>query len=197
MSLDVKFLSYMQDLYVDFSAHDAQQNDRLVRYRNIEPDSALLLAMQIRMQQAQQILEIGTSTGYSTLWLADAAQATQGIVETIEIDAARIQQAKQQASTLGLVPLIVFHQGDALKFLQDCTKEYDFILLDAERDAYVEYWRYLPQLIRAKGGVLFVDNVLSHAQDVAEFMALIKADQRFISTTINVGAGLLMVTWRD
>ena len=61
----------------------------------------------------------------------------------------------------------------------------------------MEYWRYLPQLIRAKGGVLFVDNVLSHAQDVAEFMALIKADQRFISTTINVGAGLLMVTWRD
>ncbi|OTG82025.1 methyltransferase [Acinetobacter sp. ANC 5054] len=197
MSLDAAFLNYMQKLYADFTAHDAQQNDRLSRYRNIEPESALLLAMQIRMKQAKRILEIGTSTGYSTLWLADAAQSTQGIVETIEIDQSRIEQAKEHAAKLGLSGFIQFNQGDALQFLQDCSTQYDFILLDAERDAYVEYWTHLPQLLSRKGGVLFVDNVLSHAQDVVEFIRVVKADPRFVSTTINVGAGLLMVTWRD
>lgn len=197
MGLDAAFLNYTQKLYADFTAHDAQQNDRLSRYRNIEPESALLLAMQIRMKQAKRILEIGTSTGYSTLWLADAAQSTHGIVETIEIDQSRIEQAKEHAAKLGLNALIQFNQGDALQFLQDRSKQYDFILLDAERDAYVDYWTYLPRLLSRRGGVLFVDNVLSHAQDVVEFIRVVKADPRFVSTTINVGAGLLMVTWCD
>ncbi len=197
MGLDATFLNYTQKLYADFTAHDAQQNDRLSRYRNIEPESALLLAMQIRMKQAKRILEIGTSTGYSTLWLADAAQSTHGIVETIEIDQSRIEQAKEHAAKLGLNGLIQFNQGDALQFLQDRSKQYDFILLDAERDAYVDYWTYLPRLLSRRGGVLFVDNVLSHAQDVVEFIRVVKADPRFVSTTINVGAGLLMVTWCD
>ncbi len=65
--MDANFKNYTQQLYADFSAHDAAQNHRLARYRNIEPESALFLAMQIRLKQAKQILEIGTSTGYSTL----------------------------------------------------------------------------------------------------------------------------------
>ena len=186
MSMDANFKNYMQQLYADFSAHDAAQNHRLARYRNIEPESALFLAMQIRLKQAKQILEIGTSTGYSTLWLADAALSTQGRVETIEIDAARIEQAKQHAENLSLAKYIEFHQGDALHFLQQSNQRYDFILLDAERDAYIAYWPYLAELIQAQSGVLIVDNVLSHANEATEF-----------THRLDVGAGLFMVTWRN
>jgi len=70
------FLQRVADLYDTFKQHDSQQSDRLQRYRNIEVESAKLLSQFIRMQQAKTILEIGTSTGYSTLWLAEAAQAT-------------------------------------------------------------------------------------------------------------------------
>ncbi len=72
------FLQRVADLYDTFKQHDSQQSDRLQRYRNIEVESAQLISQLIRMQQAKSILEIGTSTGYSTLWLAEAAQATGG-----------------------------------------------------------------------------------------------------------------------
>lgn len=67
------FLQRVADLYDTFKQHDSQQSDRLQRYRNIEVESAQLISQLIRMQQAKSILEIGTSTGYSTLWLAEAA----------------------------------------------------------------------------------------------------------------------------
>ena len=194
MSLTDEFLAQANALYQDFQAHDALQSDRLQRFRNIEPESARLLGVLIRAQQARKILEIGTSTGYSTLWLANAAQSTQGQVTTIEIDAERSRQAQQHAARLHLQNAVEFKVGDALEFLQQCTERYDFILLDAERDAYVAYWPYLAQLMQAKGGLLAVDNVLSHASEVAEFIGMVEADKRFACTSLPVGAGLLLVT---
>jgi len=75
MSLTEEFLAQADALYQGFQAHDALQSDRLQRFRSIEPESARVLAVLIRAQQARKILEIGTSTGYSTLWLANAAQS--------------------------------------------------------------------------------------------------------------------------
>ncbi len=194
MSIPEEFLKQVNALYQQFQAHDAQQSDRLNRYRNIEPESAHVLAVLIRAQQAQNILEIGTSTGYSTLWLANAAQSTQGHVTTIEIDSERTKQAQSYAEQLQLRNLVDFQVADALYFLKQCTEIYDFILLDAERDAYVEYWQYLPNLLKKKGGLLVVDNVLSHASEVAEFIALVQESKQFMCVTLPVGAGLLLVT---
>ncbi|MEN3977922.1 class I SAM-dependent methyltransferase [Acinetobacter sp. CWB-B33] len=194
MSIPEEFLKQVNALYQQFQAHDAQQSDRLNRYRNIEPESAHVLAVLIRALQAQNILEIGTSTGYSTLWLANAAQSTQGHVTTIEIDSERTKQAQSYAEQLQLRNLVDFQVADALYFLKQCTEIYDFILLDAERDAYVEYWQYLPNLLKKKGGLLVVDNVLSHASEVAEFIALVQESKQFMCVTLPAGAGLLLVT---
>lgn len=69
-------------------------------------------------------------------------------------------------------------------------------MLDAERDTYVDYWTHLARLLKPKGGVLLVDNVISHAAEVEEFIQLIQQDSRFIMSTLPIGAGLLMVTYR-
>ena len=137
MQENIQFNQYVSDLYQKFTSHDAQHTDRLKRYRNIETESAELLSMLVKTQQTKQLLEIGTSTGYSTLWLAKALSQTQGQMTTLEIDTERSEQAKHHAQNLGLDHLIHF-------------QVFDFILLDAERDAYLEYWNYLPQILNQK-----------------------------------------------
>ncbi|WP_454667080.1 O-methyltransferase [Acinetobacter calcoaceticus] len=187
------FLERVADLYDTFKRHDAQQADRLQRYRNIEAESAQLLSQLIRMQQAKTILEIGTSTGYSTLWLAEAAQATHGQVITLEIDATRSAEAKRHVTELELSEVVSFWVGDAADYLKEAQETYDFILLDAERNAYENYWHDLKRLIKPKGGVLIIDNVISHAAEVKPLLSLIKKDSTFMSTILPVGAGLCVV----
>lgn len=194
--MNLVFQQRMQTLYQQFIAFDALQTERTQRYRNIEPESALFLAMQIRVQQSKKILEIGTSTGYSTLWLANAAQETQGQITTLEIEPDRTAQAQQYAQELGLDHVIDFRIGDAQAFLNNNLNHYDFILLDAERDAYVDYWNNLQHMLVPKRGILIVDNVISHAAEVQEFIALVQSDARFITTTLSVGAGLFLVCYR-
>lgn len=191
-----EFERFMQELYEKFHRHDLKQADRLHRYRNIEPESGRFLSMLIRAQQSKSILEIGTSTGYSTLWLAEAARQTQAMITTLEVDAERVIQAKQYATEIDLADLINFKVIDAQVYLEAENEIFDFILLDAERDAYVSYWPHLSRLLKAKGGLLVVDNVISHAAEVEEFIALIQQDPRFIMSIVPIGAGLLMVGFR-
>ena len=191
-----EFEIFMQELYEKFHRHDLKQADRLHRYRNIEPESGRFLSMLIRAQQSKNILEIGTSTGYSTLWLAEAARQTQAMITTLEVDAERVAQAKQYATEIDLADLINFKVIDAQVYLKEEQEIFDFILLDAERDDYVSYWPHLSRLLKAKGGLLVVDNVISHAAEVEEFIALIQQDPRFIMSIVPIGAGLLMVGFR-
>ena len=197
MSLSNPFLQRLNELYQSFIKFDATQCDRIKRYRNIEPESALFLAMQVRIQQSKKILEIGTSTGYSTLWLADAAKVTGAKVTTLEIDKKRTQQAQLHAQELHVDDVIDFWVGDAQKYLEQCQEQYDFILLDAERNAYLNYWVYLQKMLVEHGGVLIVDNVISHAAEVKSFITEVKRDERFMTTTLSIGSGLFVVTFKN
>ncbi|MFW2160997.1 O-methyltransferase [Acinetobacter beijerinckii] len=190
------FLQRIANLYDGFKQHDARQSDRLRRYRNIEAESAKLLGMLVRTQQSKRILEIGTSTGYSTLWLAEAAKAVGGQVKTLEINAFRSAQAKKYAEDFALEDFIDFWVGDACDYLKQATESYDLILLDAERGCYVSYWQDLKRLLQSSGSTLIVDNVISHAAEVKDFLELIKADENYMSSILAVGAGLCMVVMK-
>lgn len=187
------FLQRISDLYDEFKQHDARQADRLRRYRNIEAESAKLLGMLVRTQHSQHILEIGTSTGYSTLWLAEAAKSVSAKVQTLEINAFRSAQAKKYAKEFGLEEYIDFWVGDAADYLADSVDQFDLILLDAERGSYVSYWHDLKRLLKPTGGTLIIDNVISHTAEVKPLLELIKQDENFMSTILPVGAGLCMV----
>ena len=189
------FLAKIDALYQQFQAHDQAHSDRLKRYRNIEPESAELLNVLIRAQQSKRILEIGTSTGYSTLWLAYAAQATLAKITTLEIDAERSELAHQNAVDFSLDRFVEFLVSDAQDYLRKTTEKFDFILLDAERDAYCDYWNYLPQILKEKGGLLVVDNVVSHESEVKDFLNLVRDNPKFSTTTLPIGAGLFLVTY--
>ena len=124
--------------------HDAAQDDRVARYRNLEPESAELLGVLVRATAPRMILELGTSNGYSTIWLADAAEAVGGRCFSVEIDSARTRQAREHLQRAGLRAALI--EGDAGGFLRESRDAmWEFVFLDAERPAYAGYW---PDLLR-------------------------------------------------
>ena len=193
--MDSSLQQQLQQWYQQWQQEDANHSDRLQRWRNIEPDSAALLALWVRSKRAQQVLEIGTSNGHSTIWLADAVRATGGHVTSLEIEAARTALAQQHLQQVGLAEQVSLHTIDAAEFLSQAQADYDVVLLDAERSFYVGYWPDLRRLLTGKtGALLVVDNVLSHAEQVADFIALVQADASMCSHTVSSGAGLFCVT---
>jgi predicted O-methyltransferase YrrM len=177
-------------------AHDARQADRLARFRNVEPETAELLALLVRTIRAQRILELGTSNGYSTLWLADAAEATGGSVTSVELDAARSALAREHLERAGLSAEL--RTQDASQALAQAPDGYyDLIFLDAERPAYAGYWPDLLRVLRRDGGLLAIDNVLSHPAEVEEIGALIDLEPSVGSVLLAIGAGVRLVVAAD
>jgi predicted O-methyltransferase YrrM len=173
--------------------HDASQPDRLERLRNVEPDTAQLLTVLVRATDARALLELGTSNGYSTLWLADAVRDTGGRILSVDVDPRRNTEAAQNLDRAGLRDLVELRVQDAAVTLRESADaEWDMIFLDAERPAYPAYWPDLVRVLRP-GGLLAIDNVLSHADEVSELRELVRAEERVSEALVPTGAGLLLV----
>jgi predicted O-methyltransferase YrrM len=191
--MDEQLGKYLEDLYRRGREHDAEQGDRLERLRNVEPDTAQLLAVLVRALGAKRLLELGTSNGYSTLWLADAARGIGGGVLSIDMDPRRTAQAKEHISHVQLEDYVELRTEDAaLTLSQAADASVDMIFLDAERPAYCGYWQDLLRVLRF-GGLLVVDNVLSHADEVQTFRELVRDEDRVTQVVVPIGAGVLLV----
>ena len=191
--MDHRVSALLDEIYARSREHDAQQPDRLDRWRNVEPDTARMMAVLVRALAPSRLLELGTSNGYSTIWLADAARAVGGHLVTVEVDPACAAHANDNLRRAEFDAEVEVRIGDAGSVLTTSGDgAWDFIFLDAERPAYVSYW---PDLVRvlARGGLLVVDNVISHASELADFRELITADRRVSDALVPTGAGALLV----
>jgi predicted O-methyltransferase YrrM len=194
--MNPKLSTFVDNLYSAGVAHDAAQPDRLLKRRNLERDTAELLTLMVRILDARTVVEIGTSNGYSTIWLADAVADTRGHVVSIDTappDEARANLALAEAVQSGLTTRVELRQEDGGAYLTHLADaSVDLLFLDAERVEYPNWWPHPARVVRP-GGVLAIDNVLSHADEVAGFLKLLVDD--FVGTTVAVGKGL-HIAWR-
>lgn len=191
--MDAELAALLSELHEFGASHDAQRADRLQCLRNLEPETARVLALLVRAMGARRVLELGTSNGYSTLWLADAARAVGGSLLSVDVDEPRSAMAAENLRRAGLQEQVTLRVQDAAQALaQTPAGSLDLIFLDAERPAYAGYW---PALLRAlrPGGALAVDNVVSHAEEVRDFRALVAAEAGVSEALVPTGAGLLLV----
>jgi predicted O-methyltransferase YrrM len=192
--MEARLESLLDDLHREGVEHDAALGDRRQRRRNLEPESARLLHLLALSTGARRILELGTSNGYSTIWLAAAALLNGGGVISVDTDAGRLGEAKDNIERAGLVTAVELRLEDAGSALAgSATAQWDMIFLDAERPDYPAFWSDLVRVMRP-GGLLAVDNVLSHAEEVADFRILVNADRRVTEALVPTGAGVLLVT---
>jgi predicted O-methyltransferase YrrM len=174
--------------------NDATITERPRRMLNITRDTGEFLDVLVRATMARRVLEIGTSNGYSTLWLAQAARAVGGKVTTVDLSRFKFEMAAGNFARAKLAAFIDQVQDDAGKLLaRQADGAYDLIFLDSERPEYPGWWPEIRRVLRP-GGLLVVDNATSHVAEMAPFVALVKADRRFASCLVPVGNGEFMAT---
>ncbi|WP_323996494.1 O-methyltransferase [Aeromonas hydrophila] len=173
--------------------NDGAQQSRGSKMLNITRDTGELLAVLVQTRGADAVLEIGTSNGYSTLWLAEAVKRLGGRVTTIELDEGKRAMAAANFQRAGLEPWIELLAGEAGTLLPTLpTAAYPLIFLDSDRQHYQAWWPEIQRLL-APRGLLVVDNAISHREELAEWMAEVERDPAFATSLVPVGKGEWLV----
>jgi predicted O-methyltransferase YrrM len=184
----------LDELHESGRLHDAGQADRLDRLRNLEPETGAVLTVLVRALGARDVLELGTSNGVSTLYLAAALAATGGRLVSVELEPDRTAMARANLERAGLDHVVELRTGDAADVLRASPAgAWDVVFLDAERPQYPGYWPDLVRTLRP-GGLIAADNAISHAGEMAPFRAVVDAHDGAVSALDATGAGLLLVT---
>ena len=161
------------------------------RLRAITPDVGQFLLTLALAVGARRIVEVGTSGGYSTLWLALAAQHNGGRVTTFEIDPAKVALAAITFSEAGVSDVVDLRTGDAAVGLGTFAGTVDLVFIDAEKQDYEKYLDLTVVALRP-GGLLIADNLTSHASGLAGFRTRALAHERLSSVVVPIGNGELV-----
>lgn len=162
----------------------------------VGPDTGQLINILARSLEAPNILELGTSFGYSGIWLAEAARASGGHVTTMEIQRDKSDYARAMAIEAGVAGHIDFKTGDAVEMIAQLPFRLDFVLLDLWKDLYVPCLEaFYPKLNH--GAIIVADNMLRPASDlVKQYSAAIRAKPGITSVLLPVGSGIEVSRYR-
>ena len=138
------------------------------RLRAIRPEVGEFLCTLVLATSARAIVEIGTSAGYSTLWLATAARRTGGRVTTFEVDPSKVARAARTFAEAGVQDIVELRHEDAVAGLAAFDADADLVFLDADKDRYEEMLEPIVRALRS-GGLLVADNLTSHAEALDGF----------------------------
>ncbi|MDD3236893.1 MAG: O-methyltransferase [Candidatus Gastranaerophilales bacterium] len=159
---------------------------------NIARETGNFLNMLIKSANAKEVLEIGTSNGYSGIWIAKALKETGGHLSTIEFWDNRQSLAIENFKKCGVNDLITPLLGSALDILSnDFDKKIDFAFIDANKGEYIKYFELIDPILKS-GGIIAADNVLSHETKVKPFVDAIKNNPDYQVEILNLPAGLLL-----
>jgi predicted O-methyltransferase YrrM len=164
-------------------------------YWNVARSTGNFLNMLIKATCKQNVIEIGTSNGYSGIWLAKALKATHGHLTTIEYYDKRIVLAQENFQRCGVDDIITTKQGSALEVLSELVKEENFkcdmLFIDANKREYIDDLKILDPFLK-KGAIIAADNITSHANKVVPFVEALQKDDRYQMEILDLPAGLLL-----
>jgi len=170
-------------------AHDAAEPEHSKRMLNLEPETAELVSILARSSEARQALEIGTSNGYSTIWLAASIGLTGGRVASVDRSAEKQRMARENLSRAGLTKYVDLRCGDATEVVATLQGPFDFVLFDADRKSAPEQLKILLPKLASKALVL-ADNALSHPAEIADYIGMVESLREFQHVVVPIGKGL-------
>ncbi len=169
--------------------NDARATEHARKMLNLEPASAQLLSILVRASGVTRALEIGTSNAYSTIWLAWSLAPAGGRIISIDRNPDKHALARENLRRANLLDRVELRTGDATEIARQLAGPFDLVFLDADRRKFPEHMQVLlPKL--APKVLLIADNVLSHPEEIAEYLKLVSGLADFQHTTVPVGKGL-------
>ena len=172
---------------------DGTQDQRL---RAVGPQTGRLLNILACGLKAPTVLELGTSFGYSGIWLADAARTTCGRLITMELHAHKSEFAREMAHKAGLADYIDFKVGDAVQMIADVPDGIDFVLVDLWKNLYLPCLEaFYPKL--NPGAIVVADNIRAGRADVADYVQAVRAKPDMTSVMLPGGQGVEISRYKD
>lgn len=164
----------------------------------VPPNTGRFLYVMALTTGAKRICEVGTSIGYSTLWLAEAARQTGGEIDTLDCSMERQQQAKAHIQEAGHGDIVRFHLGQALDLLrgfQERRERFDFAFIDAAKKEYLGYVQLLESMMPS-GACFIADNTRSHRSEMLDFLEAMTTSTAFDVAEIDTPNGQLLARKR-
>ena len=191
--LDDRVRAVLARLEAEDEAETAADLPPSERSLAVGPEAGRLLFALVAPNPGCEVLEIGASRGYSAIWLAAAARLLGGRVVSLEADPVKCEAWRRNVAEAGLEEHAELVEGDALETLPGLDDGFDVVFLDAWKPDYERLF----SLARSKvdpGAVIVADNVVSHAEELADYVAARQSDPGLVSVTVPVGNGLEVTT---
>ncbi len=161
------------------------------RFSNVPRTDGQFLNMLVKISRSRRVLEVGTSNGYSAIWICMALEETDGHLTTIEIDPERVKLAKENLKRAGLDHRVTFLEGDAHKVVPTLEGPFDFVFLDADKGREHDYFGYLYPKKLLPGALILVHNAIRMGRAMQRYLDMINAHPEFdtlmVSTTLDDG----------
>ena len=199
--IDEKIQNVLSRLEKDIDYENNHQDEipSEKRLNCISKNIGMFYDILLKSINAKNILEIGTSVGYSGLWFADAVMSNKqsnGQIITIDREKFKIDNARQNFEEAGVDSLIKIREGEARKILHEIKEEFsenyfDFIFIDADKESYIEYFDLCLPLVR-KGGIIGADNILfpeRFNEMMADYLSHVRSKSNVQSVTIPIDNG--------
>jgi predicted O-methyltransferase YrrM len=187
--LDDRVLAAMRRLEEEDRLEREQGLPSSVRARAVSPTTGRFLFGLVAHHPGCDVLEIGGSRGYSTLWLGAGVRYLGGRVVSIESDPVKCEVRRRNVAEAGLEEWVELVDGDALEIVPTLSEAFDVVFIDAEKEDYERHF----QLARAKvepGAVFVADNVLSHEDTLGAYSRVRQEDPTLVSVTVPLDRGL-------
>jgi caffeoyl-CoA O-methyltransferase len=172
---------------------DAEERERgdppEVRARQVAPTTGQFLFSLVAPQAACEVLELGGSRGYSTIWLAAGVRYLGGRVVSLEHDPRKVEAWRRNVEEAGLADWAELIDGDAFELLPQLDDVFDVVFIDAEKDDYEKLFALARDKVEP-GGLVVADNVLSHPDPLAKYSAARQGDPTLESVTVPLDRGL-------
>lgn len=158
---------------------------------NISRETGIFLNTLARIKKPTRILEIGTSTGYSGIWLAEPLEKIQGKLLTIESHNERFATAAKHFLQAGLENVIQQIKGHAPEIFPEIDGNFDMMFFDATKEEHLSYLDACESRLNL-GGIIITDNIISHEKELAGYIQMLKQKKNFQSSILSIGTGLMI-----